>query len=139
VIYQDNDIHGMEGAIMTNSHDKLKLINVHIVDVENGCYYPPQLSLVIQNGKIIAMPGLPGEPNDLPAEGVLDLHGLTVIPGLFNTHCHLQFLQQDELGQKQIAKNLLDCVDRGVTNVRDTLCYDLQLNRNWMERLRKAR
>ena len=64
--------------------------------------------------------------------------GMTVIPGLFNTHCHLQFLQQDETGQKQIAKNLRDCVDRGVTNVRDTLCYDLQENRNWTEKIKSG-
>jgi imidazolonepropionase-like amidohydrolase len=122
---------------MNNSSDRIKLSNARIVDVENGCYYPPEVSLVIQQGKIIAMPGIPGEP-DIPAEAEIDLHGMTVIPGLFNTHCHLQFLQQDELGQKQIAKNLADCLSRGVTNVRDTLCYDLNLNRNWAERIRKG-
>ncbi len=122
---------------MLNAHDRVKLVNARIVDVENGQYYPSQASLVIQNGKILAMPGLPGEP-EVQAEAVIDLHGLTVIPGLFNTHCHLQFLQQDEAGQRQIAKNLQDCVSRGVTNVRDTLCYDLQLNRNWMERIKKG-
>jgi imidazolonepropionase-like amidohydrolase len=120
-----------------DSQEQIKIINAHIVDVESGCYYPPQVNLVIHNGKIVAMPGLPDEP-DIPTEVIIDLHGMTVIPGLFNTHCHLQFVQQDELGQKQIAKNLHDCIERGVTNVRDTLCYDLQLNRNWMERIKKG-
>ena len=39
-----------------NTHDRIKLVNVRVVDVEKGCYYPPQVNLVIQNGKIIAMP-----------------------------------------------------------------------------------
>ncbi len=119
-------------------HDRIQLINARIVDVENGCYFPDQVSLVIQNGKILAMPGQAGESDQAPAEAVIDLHGMTLIPGLFNTHCHLQFLQQDEIGQKQIAKNLHDCIKRGVTNVRDTLCYDLQLNRNWIGRINKG-
>ena len=116
--------------MLSNTPDRIQLVNARIVDVENGCYYPPQVSLVIQNGKIVAMPGLPGEPDHVPADAVIDLHGMTVIPGLFNTHCHLQFLPKGEIGQQQIAKNLRDCVDRGVTNVRDTLCYDLQENRD---------
>ncbi len=118
--------------------DRLQLFNARIVDVENGCYYPPQVSLLIQDGKIIAMPGLPGEPDHVQAEAVIDLHGLTVIPGLFNTHSHLQFLPRGEVGQKQIAKNFQDCLDRGVTNVRDTLCFDLQENRAWIEQIQRG-
>jgi hypothetical protein len=34
---------------MSNPHDSVKLINARIVDVEKGCYYPPQVSLVIQD------------------------------------------------------------------------------------------
>lgn len=40
---------------MPNIHDRIQLINARIVDVENGCYFPPQVSLVTQNGKILAM------------------------------------------------------------------------------------
>ena len=117
-------------------HGRVNLVNARIVDVENGRYYPPQVSLVIQHGKIVAMPGLPGELESAPADAVIDLHGMTIIPGLFNTHCHLQFLPKGEVGQRQLAKNLRDCIDRGVTNVRDTLCYDLQENRAWAEKIR---
>jgi imidazolonepropionase-like amidohydrolase len=124
--------------MINNTHDPVRLTNARIVDVENGCYFPPEVSLVIQDGKIAAMPGLPGE-HDLAAGGaVIDLLGKTLIPGLFNTHCHLQFLPQNEVHERQIAKNLQDCVDRGITNVRDTLCYDLQLNRSWMEKITRG-
>ena len=116
---------------------RIKIINARIVDVEKGRYLDPQVSLIIQNGKITAMPGLAGEP-DLPADQVIDLQGLTVIPGLFNTHCHLQFLPQGKIGQMQIAKNLKDCLEHGVTNVRDTLCYDLQANRSWSSRIQSG-
>lgn len=117
--------------------DRVKLINGRIIDVEKGCYFPSHISLVIQNGRIISMPGLPGEP-DAQAEATINLGGKAVIPGLFNTHCHLQFIQQDELGQKQITKNLVDCIERGVTNIRDTLVYDLRLNRRWMEKIERG-
>jgi imidazolonepropionase-like amidohydrolase len=123
---------------MPVAHDRVQLINARIVDVENGCYFPPQVSLVIQNGKIIAMPGLPGESNAIGPGAVIDLQGLTVPPGLFNTHCHLQFLPKGEIGARQIAKNLRDCVDRGVTNVRDTLCYDLTDNRGWIGKINRG-
>ena len=118
-----------------NLAESVKLDNARIVDVENGCYYPPQVSLVIQNGKIVAMPGLPGEPERVQTEAVIDLHGMTLIPGLFNTHCHFEFLPKGEIGTQQTVKNLRDCVDRGVTNVRDTLCYDLVGNRAWAEKI----
>jgi len=81
---------------------------------------------------------MPGELIELHFDGVIDLHGLTVIPGLFNTHCHLQFLPTGEVRNRQIAKNLRDCVDRGVTNIRDTLCYNLNENRQWKDQIQKG-
>lgn len=123
---------------MSTVHDRIKLVNARFVDVENGCFYPSQTSLVIHNGKIESISGLLGESDHAAADAVIDLQGLTVIPGLFNTHCHLQFIPKGEVGARQLAKGLHDCVDRGVTNVRDTLCYDLQENRVWMEKIKRG-
>ncbi len=119
-----------------NKHDAVKLVNARIVDVENGCYYPPQVSLVIGNGKILAMPGVPGEPDMLPSGPVIDLQGMSILPGLFNTHCHMQFImEKGELREQQITKSLADCLERGVTNIRDTLCFDLEQNRAWIDKI----
>ena len=119
--------------------DRVKLVNGRVADVVNGCYYDPHISLILQNGKIVAMPGIPGEPDGQPVDAEIDLHGMTVIPGLFNTHCHLQFLtEKGEDREQQISKNLSDCLERGVTNIRDTLSFDLQQNRTWIEKISRG-
>jgi len=114
---------------------RIKLVNARLADVINGKYFPSGTSLILQNGKIVALPGSQGQTEDFPADFVIDLQGKSVIPGLFNTHCHLQFLERGEFRERQIAKNLSDCLERGVTNVRDTLSFDLQENRDWMEKI----
>ncbi len=112
----------------------IKLVNGHFADVLHGQYFPSGTSLVIQNGKIRSV-GFPDEP----AEVVIDLQGKTVIPGLFNTHCHIQLINgvvdKGELRQRQIAKNLADCLERGITNIRDTLSWDLRQNRTLQEKI----
>jgi imidazolonepropionase-like amidohydrolase len=118
-----------------NPNDQVKLVNGRIIDVENGCYFPHQTSLVIQGGRILEMPELHGELDHHDGVAVIDLQGKTVIPGLFNTHCHLQFLGRNNFVSQQIAKNMADCIDRGITNVRDTLCLDLQGNRSLKDKI----
>jgi imidazolonepropionase-like amidohydrolase len=118
--------------------DRVKLINARIVDVDNGCYFNPDACLIIQKGKIVAMPGLPGEPEAHTADAVIDLRGMAVIPGLFNTHCHPQFRDRGEAGEAQFARNLADCLDRGVTNIRDTLTWDLDENRTAAARIARG-
>jgi imidazolonepropionase-like amidohydrolase len=73
----------------------------------------PQVLLIIQDGKIVAMPGLPGEPDACTVNAVIDMRGMAVIPGLFNTHCHLQFFERTASREAQLAKNLADCLGRG--------------------------
>jgi hypothetical protein len=44
---------------MLTAHDRVKLVNARNLDVDNGCYYPSRVSLVIENGLIAAMNGDP--------------------------------------------------------------------------------
>jgi len=83
--------------------------NVSVVDVESGTLKPNQLVAVI-DGRIARV--VDDEGLDLPVYGdleprIIDGHGLTLIPGLWDMHTHLAM----EDGLLHIAA--------GVTNVRD--------------------
>jgi imidazolonepropionase-like amidohydrolase len=122
---------------------RVKLVNARFADVGAGRYFPPGASLIVQNGLIAAMPGALGQvEEDAPADVTIDLQGKCVIPGLFNTHAHVQLinglLDQGELRQRQIAKNMADCLERGVTNIRDALCWDLRQNRSIQEQISRG-
>ena len=68
---------------------RVALINGRIVDVTNGRYHDPGTRIILQGAKIASMPGLAGEPAAIKPDFTIDLQGKTVLPGLFNTHCHL--------------------------------------------------
>lgn len=75
----------------------------------------------------------------------MDLGGRSVIPGLFNTHCHVQMvtpaivadgpgaLASRFLGRRQVRFNVAECLRRGVTTVRDAATEDLEGNRRLQE------
>lgn len=139
---------------MSNSPSpRIELFNARFVDVCSGVYFPPDVRLVIEGGKILAMPGLPGlpgQPTNIPVDKRFDLQGRTVLPGLFNTHCHphlnnpTPLMNLDDIGRmwrytpRQIQKGLADCTARGITHVRDTLTYDLRANRRLSERIARG-
>jgi adenine deaminase len=67
----------------------VELVNGRIVDVVNGRYYDAGTSVILHGGKIESMPGLAGESSDITPDFSIDLQGKTVLPSLFNTHCHV--------------------------------------------------
>ena len=129
---------------------RVELVNGRILDVINGRYYDAGTSLVLQGGKIESMPGLPGEPADVTPDFTIDLKGKTVLPSLFNTHCHLLQIEPifvpdlsdmrriKRFKDQQKAKNLADCLAHGITHVRDAWHPDLGENRALKERISKG-
>jgi len=132
------------------SQARVELVNGRIVDVVHGRYYGTGTSVVVQGGKIVAMPGLPGEPPDAEADFTIDLQGKTVLPGLFNTHCHLLQVEPTMVmglsdmrrikryTEQQRAKNLADCLTHGITCIRDAWHPDLNENRVLEERISRG-
>lgn len=126
---------------------RVELKNGRFVDVIKGCYFDPHVSLIIKDKKIESMPGLTGEVNNFEPDFTIDLKGRTVIPGLFNTHSHIQLVTpalllgmkdmplMKKFKDQQVEKSMADCLARGVTNVRDALTEDLRLNRNLRNRI----
>jgi len=129
---------------------RVELKNGRILDVVNGRYYDQGTRVILRNGKIESMPGLSGEQTADKPDFSIDLQGKTVLPGLFNTHCHLlQFEPTFVFGlsdiwrtkryeKKQKAKNLADCLAHGITSVRDAWRPYLTENRALMERISKG-
>ncbi len=127
----------------------VELKNGRFVDVFNGCFYGKDVKVLIKDGKIISMPGLPGESDALKPDFTIDLQGRTVLPGLFNTHCHTQMLSPTLLAglkdirlakkyrQKQLEKNMNECLAHGITNIRDAMADSLQVTRDLKKRIRE--
>lgn len=119
---------------------RVKLENGRFIDVLNGCYFDRNVSVILEDGKIKFMPGLPGEPVDVRPDFTIDLKGKTVIPGLFNTHSHIQMVTPalllnirdigriKEYKEQQIAKSMTDCLAHGITNIRDALTENNSFN-----------
>lgn len=128
---------------------RVELKNGRILDVINGCYFAAGTRVIMQGGKIVSMPGILGE-NQIPVDFTIDMQGKAVIPGLYNTHCHLiQFeptmaldisdmRQTNRYKEQQKEKNLIECLVHGITHIRDAWHPDLRENRALQERIVKG-
>jgi len=122
------------------------LTNARFTDVVNGCFFEQGTRMIIKGGKIVAMPGLEQE-NTLKPDFTFDLQGKTVLPGLFNVHCHIQMINPTLLVDmqtlkakrrfhtQQVEKSMADCIARGITHVRDAFSDDLRLNSRLKEQI----
>lgn len=128
------------------SRARVELVNGRIIDVVNGCYFDAGTSIILKDGMIETMPITNGGTR-IPADFTIDLNGKTVLPNLFNTHCHLltvdptmipgltDIWRSKRYSKQQLEKNLADCLTHGVTVVRDAWQPDLRENRALMERI----
>jgi len=123
---------------------RVELKNGRFLDVINGTYFHPQVRLILEGGRIKSMPG---EPTDMRPDFTIDLKGKTVLPGLFNTHCHINLtmanmvpgLQDIRLIKKyhgrQKTKNMAEFLAHGITNTRDAYSEDLRSSAALRERI----
>lgn len=133
-IYKTNFVSMYE----PDSDARVELKNGRFLDVWGGAYFDPRVSIVVRGSRIESMPGLPGQPTGPQPDYTVDLQGKTVMPGLFNTHCHINMnttsmapdLRDIRLGKRyaeqQKQKNMAECLAHGVTNVRDACTEDLR-------------
>jgi len=129
---------------------RVELKNGRILDVVNGRYFDVGTSIILRGGAIESLPGHPGEPTDVTSDFTIDLQGKTVMPSLYNTHCHLSAAGptmipglRDEkrikrhLGQQK-EKDMAECLSHGITHVRDAWRADLRDSRILKERISKG-
>ncbi len=133
-----------------NLHSIVELVNGRFLDVINGRYFEQGTRLFIKDGKIEIADNLKDNSLNIKPDFTIDLHEKIVIPSLFNVHCHIQMVNptlfsdwktirsKKKYHDQQVAKNMTDCLARGITNIRDAYTDDLQQNRTLIDRITKG-
>ena len=129
---------------------RVELRNGRFVDVVNGRYYDPGLRLIIQGTKILSLSSPTGTSEGIKPDLAIDCLGKTVLPGLFNTHCHITITSPTTLpdrkdvklfkagSDRQIEKNMAECLIHGITTIRDAYAEDLRRTRQLRERINRG-
>ena len=138
------------------NHDRIgkdalvELTNARFVDVTNGSFFDQGTRMLIQGNQILSMYRPMEEADALKPDVSFDLKDKTVLPGLFNVHCHIQminptlFADMQTLKAKrrfhtqQVEKAMAGCLERGVTHIRDAFTDDLRPNNQLKERIEKG-
>jgi imidazolonepropionase-like amidohydrolase len=132
-----------------SGNDRVKLKNGRFVDVKKGCYFDPG-TIVIIEGKKLAHIGPDGASHASRTDFTIDLKGKTVLPGLFNTHCHVTAMAPSLMPeikdvklfkayrQKQLDKNMAECLIHGITHIRDAFTEDLRRVRTLRDRITRG-
>ena len=111
---------------------RLVLRNATVLDVEHGELIPDQ-SVLVQGHTVIEVGGPEVRAGEVPA---LDLHGLTLMPGLIDAHVHVNAVTADlaALGEwspayvtARATQVLTGMLRRGFTTVRDVAGADYGL------------
>jgi len=128
---------------------RVELKNGRILDVVNGRYFDAGTRVILQGSKIVSMPSNASEP-PVQVDFTIDLKGKTVLPSLYNTHCHLLMVdatmvpglsdmrRSKRYKEQQLIKNLADCLAHGITHIRDAWQPDLRENRALKDRISKG-
>ncbi|MEW6185928.1 MAG: amidohydrolase family protein [Thermodesulfobacteriota bacterium] len=129
---------------------KVELKNGRFIDVTKGAYFDPGTCLLIQGQKILSVNG-PSEQGSSPKpDFTIDCQGKAVLPGLFNTHCHITITSPTTLpdrkdvkgfkayADRQMEKNMAECLIHGITTIRDAYAEDLRRTRRLREKINKG-
>jgi imidazolonepropionase-like amidohydrolase len=125
---------------MENNRRITKLSNCVVVDVEKGETQPGLRDIYMQGGRIMALCAQGQEHPE--ADRVIEAGKNYVIPGMINTHCHNTYITPaivsdgktiqatKRCAEQQIAYNMKQCVEHGITTIRDALSDNLtKINR----------
>ncbi|RJP18445.1 MAG: hypothetical protein C4520_14420 [Candidatus Abyssobacteria bacterium SURF_5] len=135
---------------LPGADSRVELKNGRFIDVYNGRYLEAGTSIIIEGGKIAEICSSQNSSGSAGAAFSIDLKGRTVLPALFNTHCHIgmtfpsrvmsfqDLMLTRKYHERQIALNMSGCLAHGITNIRDAWLPDLRLTRSLKERISRG-